>query len=187
MEMRVSCGTCAPALTPARLPLSPSPVNLMGTGRHSSSSLSSHASSEAGNVVMLGDSSMGEAPEDLYHHMQVSAPSQESGPGYCPWRTHLSAGWSGLRVDVPAQLSSCSMLNTQSSSNTAFPPRPGRSSQAALPKKETQLQCWPLPQISWETPSAPLPSCLAFPWAPPPESNSPASRVVRATFSAGCY
>ncbi|XP_041532658.1 dedicator of cytokinesis protein 3 isoform X2 [Microtus oregoni] len=44
-----------------------SPMNLMGTGRHSSSSLSSHASSEAGNVVM-----MGEAPEDLYHHMQLA-------------------------------------------------------------------------------------------------------------------
>lgn len=43
----------------------------MGTGRHSSSSLSSHASSEAGNMMMVGDSSMGEAPEDLYHHMQV--------------------------------------------------------------------------------------------------------------------
>ncbi|XP_077933823.1 dedicator of cytokinesis protein 3 isoform X5 [Halichoerus grypus] len=54
-----------------------SPMNLMGTGRHSSSSLSSHASSEAGNVVMMGDSSMGEAPEDLYHHMQAS-PSSSS-------------------------------------------------------------------------------------------------------------
>ncbi|XP_070431303.1 dedicator of cytokinesis protein 3 isoform X29 [Equus przewalskii] len=54
-----------------------SPMNLMGTGRHSSSSLSSHASSEAGNVVMLGDSNMGEAPEDLYHHMQAS-PSSSS-------------------------------------------------------------------------------------------------------------
>ncbi|XP_073915437.1 dedicator of cytokinesis protein 3 isoform X4 [Castor canadensis] len=49
-----------------------SPMNLMGTGRHSSSSLSSHASSEAGNMVMMGDSSMGEAPEDLYHHMQLT-------------------------------------------------------------------------------------------------------------------
>lgn len=56
-----------------------SPMNLMGTGGHSSSSLSSHASSEAGNVVMLGDSSMGEAPEDLYHHMQVPELSQDSG------------------------------------------------------------------------------------------------------------
>jgi hypothetical protein len=46
-------------------------MNLMGTGRHSSSSLSSHASSEAGNMMMMGDNSMGEAPEDLYHHMQV--------------------------------------------------------------------------------------------------------------------
>uniref|UniRef100_A0ABI8AN61 Dedicator of cytokinesis 3 n=1 Tax=Felis catus TaxID=9685 RepID=A0ABI8AN61_FELCA len=52
-----------------------SPMNLMGTGRHSSSSLSSHASSEAGNVVVLGDSSMGEAPEDLYHHMQLAYPN----------------------------------------------------------------------------------------------------------------
>ncbi|XP_012575759.1 PREDICTED: dedicator of cytokinesis protein 3 isoform X5 [Condylura cristata] len=52
-----------------------SPMNLMGTGRHSSSSLSSHASSEAGNMVMLGDSSMGEPPEDLYHHMQLAYPN----------------------------------------------------------------------------------------------------------------
>ncbi|XP_023601762.1 dedicator of cytokinesis protein 3 [Myotis lucifugus] len=52
-----------------------SPMNLMGTGRHSSSSLSSHASSEAGNVVMLGDGPMGEAPEDLYHHMQLVSPN----------------------------------------------------------------------------------------------------------------
>uniref|UniRef100_A0A2K6GIU3 Dedicator of cytokinesis 3 n=1 Tax=Propithecus coquereli TaxID=379532 RepID=A0A2K6GIU3_PROCO len=55
--------------------LAHSPMNLMGTGRHSSSSLSSHASSEAGNMVMLGDSSMGEAPEDLYHHMQLAYPN----------------------------------------------------------------------------------------------------------------
>ncbi|XP_060241323.1 dedicator of cytokinesis protein 3 isoform X6 [Meriones unguiculatus] len=54
-----------------------SPMNLMGTGRHSSSSLSSHASSETGNMVMMGDNSMGEAPEDLYHHMQAS-PSSSS-------------------------------------------------------------------------------------------------------------
>ncbi|PNI80424.1 DOCK3 isoform 2 [Pan troglodytes] len=52
-----------------------SPMNLMGTGRHSSSSLSSHASSEAGNMVMLGDGSMGDAPEDLYHHMQLAYPN----------------------------------------------------------------------------------------------------------------
>ncbi|XP_066206559.1 dedicator of cytokinesis protein 3 isoform X5 [Saccopteryx leptura] len=52
-----------------------SPMTLMGTGRHSSSSLSSHASSDTGNVVMLGDGSVGEAPEDLYHHMQLAYPS----------------------------------------------------------------------------------------------------------------
>ncbi|XP_076773460.1 dedicator of cytokinesis protein 3 isoform X3 [Arvicanthis niloticus] len=49
-----------------------SPMTLMGTGRHSSSSLSSHASSEAGNMMVMGDNSMGEAPEDLYHHMQLA-------------------------------------------------------------------------------------------------------------------
>ncbi|XP_073915442.1 dedicator of cytokinesis protein 3 isoform X9 [Castor canadensis] len=37
----------------------------------------SHRHSEAGNMVMMGDSSMGEAPEDLYHHMQAS-PSSSS-------------------------------------------------------------------------------------------------------------
>lgn len=60
-----------------------SPMNLMGTGRHSSSSLSSHASSEAGNVVMLGDGSMGEAPEDLYPHMQVPELPKGMGPEHC--------------------------------------------------------------------------------------------------------
>lgn len=59
--------------------LAHSPMNLMGTGRHSSSSLSSHASSEAGNMVMMGDSAMGEAPEDLYHHMQVPGLFKENG------------------------------------------------------------------------------------------------------------
>uniref|UniRef100_F7CV11 Dedicator of cytokinesis 3 n=1 Tax=Monodelphis domestica TaxID=13616 RepID=F7CV11_MONDO len=52
-----------------------SPMNLMGSGRHSSSSLSSHASSEAGNMVILPDGSMGEVPEDMYHHMQLTYPS----------------------------------------------------------------------------------------------------------------
>ncbi|KAJ8793036.1 hypothetical protein J1605_003875 [Eschrichtius robustus] len=42
-----------------------SPENIKMTHRHS----------EAGNVVMLGDSSMGEAPEDLYHHMQLAYPN----------------------------------------------------------------------------------------------------------------
>lgn len=64
--------------------LAHSPMNLMGTGRHSSSSLSSHASSEAGNMVMMGDSSMGEAPEDLYHHMQVPELSKENKQGTMP-------------------------------------------------------------------------------------------------------
>ncbi|XP_012575757.1 PREDICTED: dedicator of cytokinesis protein 3 isoform X3 [Condylura cristata] len=42
-----------------------SPENIKMTHRHS----------EAGNMVMLGDSSMGEPPEDLYHHMQLAYPN----------------------------------------------------------------------------------------------------------------
>lgn len=93
-----------------------SPMNLMGTGRHSSSSLSSHASSEAGNVVMLGDSSVGEAPEDLYHHMQVPELPEENGQGTV--RTRLSAGWSGVRAGISSPVSE---LRTPRASKTAFP------------------------------------------------------------------
>ncbi|XP_053932480.1 dedicator of cytokinesis protein 3 isoform X4 [Cuculus canorus] len=53
-----------------------SPLNMLGSVRHSSSSLSSHTSSETGNLVILTDSSMGETAEDMYH-MQAS-PSTSS-------------------------------------------------------------------------------------------------------------
>ncbi|XP_062826144.1 dedicator of cytokinesis protein 3 isoform X3 [Anolis carolinensis] len=53
-----------------------SPLNMLGTVRHSSSSLSSHTSSETGNLVILTDSSVGETGEDMYH-MQAS-PSTSS-------------------------------------------------------------------------------------------------------------
>ncbi|XP_071406692.1 dedicator of cytokinesis protein 3 isoform X4 [Pithys albifrons albifrons] len=53
-----------------------SPLNLLGSVRHSSSSLSSHTSSETGNLVILTDSSVGETAEDMYH-MQAS-PSTSS-------------------------------------------------------------------------------------------------------------
>uniref|UniRef100_A0A672QAU4 Dedicator of cytokinesis 3 n=1 Tax=Sinocyclocheilus grahami TaxID=75366 RepID=A0A672QAU4_SINGR len=46
------------------------PLNVLGSVRHSSSSLSSHTSSETGNLLILTDSMM-EHPEDLYR-MQVS-------------------------------------------------------------------------------------------------------------------
>uniref|UniRef100_A0A8C5C3S4 Dedicator of cytokinesis 3 n=1 Tax=Gadus morhua TaxID=8049 RepID=A0A8C5C3S4_GADMO len=46
------------------------PLNLQGSIRHSSSSLSSHTSSEAGNLVILTDGLIGEHPEDS-GHMQV--------------------------------------------------------------------------------------------------------------------
>ncbi|XP_038005511.1 dedicator of cytokinesis protein 3 isoform X4 [Motacilla alba alba] len=53
-----------------------SPLNMLGSVRHSSSSLSSHTSSETGNLVILTDSSVGETAEDMYH-MQAS-PSTSS-------------------------------------------------------------------------------------------------------------
>ncbi|KAM7404876.1 hypothetical protein PAMP_012187 [Pampus punctatissimus] len=53
-----------------------SPLNLQGSIRHSSSSLSSHTSSEAGNLVIMTDGLMGEHPEEAMH-MQPS-PSSSS-------------------------------------------------------------------------------------------------------------
>uniref|UniRef100_A0A3Q0T2Q9 Dedicator of cytokinesis 3 n=1 Tax=Amphilophus citrinellus TaxID=61819 RepID=A0A3Q0T2Q9_AMPCI len=50
-----------------------SPLNLQGSIRHSSSSLSSHTSSEAGNLVIMTDGLMGEHPEEALH-MQVGSP-----------------------------------------------------------------------------------------------------------------
>ncbi|KAL4655684.1 dedicator of cytokinesis protein 3 isoform X1 [Arapaima gigas] len=47
-----------------------SPLNLLGSVRHSTSSLSSHTSSETGNLVILTDGMVVEHPEDLYR-MQV--------------------------------------------------------------------------------------------------------------------
>uniref|UniRef100_A0A3Q1HX29 Uncharacterized protein n=1 Tax=Anabas testudineus TaxID=64144 RepID=A0A3Q1HX29_ANATE len=44
-----------------------SPLNLQGSIRHSSSSLSSHTSSEAGNLVIMTDGLMGEHPEEALH------------------------------------------------------------------------------------------------------------------------
>lgn len=50
-----------------------SPLNMLGSVRHSSSSLSSHTSSETGNLVILTDGSVGEPPEDIYQ-MQIVYP-----------------------------------------------------------------------------------------------------------------
>lgn len=82
-------GLLCAGLTPTAPTFVRSPVTLMGTGRHSSSSLSSHASSEAGNAVMLGGSAIGEAPEDLYHHMQVPARARgvSEVSAHCPRRS----------------------------------------------------------------------------------------------------
>uniref|UniRef100_A0A8D3BXZ6 Dedicator of cytokinesis 3 n=1 Tax=Scophthalmus maximus TaxID=52904 RepID=A0A8D3BXZ6_SCOMX len=54
----------------AHLSVFRSPLNLQGSIRHSSSSLSSHTSSEAGNLVIMTDGLMGEHPEEALH-MQV--------------------------------------------------------------------------------------------------------------------
>ncbi|KAG2471012.1 DOCK3 protein, partial [Polypterus senegalus] len=53
-----------------------SPLNLLGSIRHSSSSLSSHTSSETGNLVILTDGLVGETADDIYR-MQAS-PSSSS-------------------------------------------------------------------------------------------------------------
>ncbi|XP_059505489.1 dedicator of cytokinesis protein 3 isoform X3 [Stegostoma tigrinum] len=53
-----------------------SPLNLLGSSRHSSSSLSSQTSSEVGNLVILTDGLVGETPDDPFR-MQAS-PSTSS-------------------------------------------------------------------------------------------------------------
>uniref|UniRef100_A0AAQ5Y9G1 DOCKER domain-containing protein n=1 Tax=Amphiprion ocellaris TaxID=80972 RepID=A0AAQ5Y9G1_AMPOC len=65
-------GSChlLPLQASPTLSLSCSPLNLQGSIRHSSSSLSSHTSSEAGNLVIMTDGLMGEHPEEALH-MQV--------------------------------------------------------------------------------------------------------------------
>uniref|UniRef100_A0A671Y7H4 Dedicator of cytokinesis 3 n=1 Tax=Sparus aurata TaxID=8175 RepID=A0A671Y7H4_SPAAU len=55
------------------------PLNLQGSIRHSSSSLSSHTSSEAGNLVIMTDGLMGEHPEDALH-MQVRPDIKNAHP-----------------------------------------------------------------------------------------------------------
>ncbi|XP_057343045.1 dedicator of cytokinesis protein 3 isoform X3 [Manis pentadactyla] len=79
-----------------------SPATLMGTGRHSSSSLSSHASSEAGNAVLLGGGAIGEAPEDPYHHVQLAYP----GPRYQGSVTNVSVLSSSQASPSSSSLSS---------------------------------------------------------------------------------
>uniref|UniRef100_A0A672QAX0 Dedicator of cytokinesis 3 n=2 Tax=Sinocyclocheilus grahami TaxID=75366 RepID=A0A672QAX0_SINGR len=59
-----------PEMRPLHKKLIDHPLNVLGSVRHSSSSLSSHTSSETGNLLILTDSMM-EHPEDLYR-MQVS-------------------------------------------------------------------------------------------------------------------
>lgn len=60
-----------------------SPLNLIGSVRHSSSSLSSHASSEAGNPLILTDGAVLEHPEELYR-MQVRRHGDPRSAS--PWR-----------------------------------------------------------------------------------------------------
>ncbi|MGH0151744.1 UNVERIFIED_CONTAM: hypothetical protein FKN15_034016 [Acipenser sinensis] len=89
-------GTSTPrgSILASHSPLSPesiklvhrhSPLNLLGSIRHSSSSLSSHTSSETGNLVILTDGLVGETSEDIYrmqsplHPIPASPTSQHSG------------------------------------------------------------------------------------------------------------
>uniref|UniRef100_A0A3B4D5M2 Dedicator of cytokinesis 3 n=1 Tax=Pygocentrus nattereri TaxID=42514 RepID=A0A3B4D5M2_PYGNA len=52
-----------------------SSLNLLGSIRHSSTSLSSHTSSETGNLLILTDGMLLEHPEDLYRMQVIGSPS----------------------------------------------------------------------------------------------------------------
>nr|XP_033781897.1 dedicator of cytokinesis protein 3 isoform X1 [Geotrypetes seraphini] len=58
-------------VSPDNIKMLHSPLNLLGSDHHSSTSLSSHASSETGNLVILTD---GETSEDMYQ-MQMAYPN----------------------------------------------------------------------------------------------------------------
>ncbi|KAB0390354.1 hypothetical protein E2I00_010268, partial [Balaenoptera physalus] len=115
-----------------------SPMNLMGTGRHSSSSLSSHTSSEAGNVVMLGDSSMGEAPEDLYHHMQLAYPN----PRYQGSVTNVSVLSSSQASPSSSSLSSTHSAPSQMITSAPSSARAHKPERPTVAVMEREMQ-WP--------------------------------------------
>ncbi|XP_059017008.1 dedicator of cytokinesis protein 3 isoform X9 [Mustela lutreola] len=153
-----------------------SPMNLMGTGRHSSSSLSSHASSEAGNVVMLGDSSVGEAPEDLYHHMQLAYPN----PRYQGSVTNVSVLSSSQASPSSSSLSSThsapSQMITSAPSSARDKYRHAREMMLLLPTHRDRPSSAMYPAAILEngqviTPYTSTPSTT--PWVTPPRPCLP--------------
>uniref|UniRef100_A0A8C3EVQ0 Dedicator of cytokinesis 3 n=1 Tax=Corvus moneduloides TaxID=1196302 RepID=A0A8C3EVQ0_CORMO len=111
-----------------------SPLNLLGSVRHSSSSLSSHTSSETGNLVILTDSSVGETAEDMYH-MQAS-----------PSTSSLSSTHS-----APSQMINSAPSSARGSPSLQISTRhsPGDDDVAASPPgPDRAVPC--IPQLSWK-------------------------------------
>ncbi|KAI7791389.1 putative dedicator of cytokinesis protein 3, partial [Triplophysa rosa] len=77
-----------------------SPLNVLGSIRHSSSSLSSHTSSETGNLLILTDGMM-EHPEDLYH-MQPSPSSSSLSSTHSAPSQMINSGHTSIRVGSPS-------------------------------------------------------------------------------------
>ncbi|XP_036386758.1 dedicator of cytokinesis protein 3 isoform X6 [Megalops cyprinoides] len=78
-----------------------SPLNLLGSVRHSSSSLSSHTSSETGNLVILTDGMVVEHPEDLYR-MQPSPSSSSLSSTHSAPSQMMNSAPSSARVGSPS-------------------------------------------------------------------------------------
>ncbi|XP_029630018.1 dedicator of cytokinesis protein 3-like [Salmo trutta] len=78
-----------------------SPLNLLGSIRHSSSSLSSHTSSETGNLVILTDSMVVEHPEDVYR-MQPSPSSSSLSSTHSAPSQMVNSDPTSIRVGSPS-------------------------------------------------------------------------------------
>ncbi|XP_035244114.1 dedicator of cytokinesis protein 3 isoform X6 [Anguilla anguilla] len=78
-----------------------SPLNLIGSVRQSSSSLSSHTSSEAGNLLILTDGAVLEHPEDLYR-MQPSPSSSSLSSTHSAPSQMMNSAPSSARVGSPS-------------------------------------------------------------------------------------
>ncbi|XP_066526497.1 dedicator of cytokinesis protein 3 isoform X5 [Hoplias malabaricus] len=78
-----------------------SPLNLLGSIRHSSSSLSSHTSSETGNLLILTDGMLLEHPEDLYRMQPSPSTSSLSSTHSAPSQM-INSGPSSIRVGSPS-------------------------------------------------------------------------------------
>ncbi|XP_049327827.1 dedicator of cytokinesis protein 3 isoform X9 [Astyanax mexicanus] len=78
-----------------------SPLSLLSSIRHSSSSLSSHTSSETGNLLILTDGMLLEHPEDLYRMQPSPSTSSLSSTHSAPSQM-INSGPNSIRVGSPS-------------------------------------------------------------------------------------